>query len=190
MRLFVAIELSDPARSHLGKVQEVLRPVAGQVSWTAVANLHLTLKFLGEVPDPHVPAICHALRTTSVPDETQISATRMQCFPERGSIRIVGAEMSGDVATLQTLVTQIEDICHDLGFRREGRVYRPHATLARARAPLPGSVRAKLEQASATLWPGPRMCAHEFVLMQSILGPKGAQYLPVDRIGIGGNTTT
>lgn len=185
MRLFIAIEMPDPVRQHLAGVQEALRRVASEASWTREANLHLTLKFLWGVPDPQVPQVCDALKALAITTQPmRLAATGMECFPERGPIRVIGAKIEGDDERLRDLVEQIEQRCFEIGFRKEGRVYRPHITLARARRPLPGSVRGEFDAVTGTLWPGPGARVERFALIQSKLDPKGSQYTPIAHFGV------
>ncbi len=65
MRCFVAIRLSDRANQELGRVIEELRRVGADVRWVPEANLHLTLKFLGEVSDSEIAPVHEALRQVS-----------------------------------------------------------------------------------------------------------------------------
>ena len=184
MRLFLAIELPSDVRDHLGRVQEALKPVASKASWTRVENLHLTLKFLGEVSDADAAQVCEKLKCVAVGAPIELCAAGIECFPLRGPVRVIGAAMTGDVERLGELHAQIEEACAASGFAREPRAYRPHATLARARVPMPGSSRDRMSERTRQLWPGPRMEATEFVLMHSQLHPKGSRYTPVARFGI------
>ncbi|HEX2972842.1 MAG TPA: RNA 2',3'-cyclic phosphodiesterase [Tepidisphaeraceae bacterium] len=177
MRLFLAIELSESARRHLIKVQDVLRPIVRGVSFTRPENLHLTLKFLGEVPDNNVKPLCDSLEAMAPCGAVELMADQLTCFPERGAIRIIGAGMQVP-ASLGQLVSQIETTCKEHGFRLEGRPYTAHITLARAKDVLPPAMRKTLGEATASLWPGPEVLAEEFVLMQSQLKREGAVYTP------------
>ena len=179
MRLFIAIPLSDPFRNHLARVQQALRPAVGThgTNWTKPSNLHLTLKFLGEVPDERVTEVCDALGAIRSSGPVELLAENLLCFPPNGPIRIVGAGLR-PTPPLQQLVEQIELACEPLGFPLEGRAFRPHITLARARKPLPGRLRRDLADAAIDLWPGPAMPADRFVLMESQLSSSGPAYTP------------
>ena len=183
MRLFLAIELPEPARRHLAGVQSVIAPALPKASRPAARNLHLTLKFLGDVPDAGVPALCDALREVRLDGPMTLSATRLECFPPRGPVRVIaaGLEEGGGVGRLPRLHAETEAACAGLGFPREGRPYRPHVTLARARIPVPASRRAPLEELTASAWPGPAFTAGEFCLIESRLKPTGAEYTVLAR---------
>ena len=157
MRLFLAMLLSSEAQASLAGVGRVLRasfPVVGgrgKVSWVGAGNLHLTVKFLGEVVAERVPGICDALMGLGVGARLPISvrAEHLECFPPRGAVRVITAGIGGDAGPLVLLHDRVEEVCAGLGFGREGRRYRPHVTLGRARTALAGSVREKLTMVSA-----------------------------------------
>jgi 2'-5' RNA ligase len=181
VRLFIAVELPDPVRQHLRDVQSALRPDAPRASWTRPDNLHLTLKFLGEVRDQQFPSLADSLSRVSVDGNADLYAAAVECFPERGPVRIVAAALEGTLGPLKALHAAIEQRCAFLGFEREARSYRPHVTLARARPTLPPAVRERLTGATTATWPGPTFVVPEFVLMESRLKPSGAEYLVAAR---------
>ena len=177
MRLFLAIELTDPVRRHLVRLQEKLRPLVENVSWTKAANLHLTLKFLGEVDDNKIKPLCDDLAAVPPSGQVELTPDRLTCFPERGMVRVIGAGLNTPLSLLQ-LVSHIESTCKSHGFRLEGRPYTSHITLARARDLVPAAMRKKLEETAAPLFPGPSMVAEQFTLVQSQLRREGAVYTP------------
>ena len=134
MRLFLAIELPEAVRTHLEAVQQLLRPHARSVSWTRAQNLHLTLKFLGEVPDPDLPHVTAALERVPVASPIALQSEGLEIFPPRGPIRILAAALKGDVPRLAALVEGLEEALAPLGFARETRRFTPHLTLGRVRS--------------------------------------------------------
>jgi 2'-5' RNA ligase len=181
MRLFLAIELPEEVRERLVRIQQAW-PVSLNrgYSRTRAENLHITLKFLGETPDERVAPLCEALGQLPARAMIPLRIDQMVFFPPRGAPRIVGAGPSETTELIAQLHEALEAICQGMGFPREGRAYRPHVTLARARTPLP-SARGQLEQAAASILPCPGMEIDEFVLMQSELLPRGARYTPLAR---------
>lgn len=182
MRLFTAILLPDAARSHLARVESELKGLWNAprkwpaVSWTREPNLHVTLKFLGEVPDERVPGVCDALDRVSFPSSPlRLETDRLDAFPSRGSIRVLHAHVAGDEEALGMLFSSIDSACATIGFPREHRRYRAHVTLGRARAPLRGAWE-ELERATAEQWPGPVFEASQFALVHSRLNPTGSVY--------------
>ena len=191
MRCFIAIELPAEARAHLARVQERLRsciasgrPRDSQASFTRGENLHITLKFLGEADDGLTAKLAAALVQVRGVGEIVIRAGQVECFPERGPVRIVAAGFAGALPALASLHEAIEERCQGLGFAREMRAYRPHVTLARARPTLPSRVRPDLTTAASADFPGPEIDMRDFVLMRSHLGQGAPRYEVIARFGL------
>src|SRR4051812_26066668 len=136
MRLFVAIELPDDVRAALAAVQDRLRrAIPDGVSWVKPANLHMTMKFLGEVPDERLPAVVEALRAVTARGELRLATGRAAVMPPRGPARVLVADVDGEVEALKLLAAAIDDACAKIGFERERRPFRPPLTLGRLRPP-------------------------------------------------------
>ena len=183
MRLFLAIELTDDVRAHLLATRKRLETGLPKFSYTKPENLHLTLKFLGDVEPKRVDAITESLAKIST-QRIELRASGIECFPNRGPIRIITAAMTGTIAPLKALVDNIEQRCKFLGFEKEQRAYKPHVTLGRARPVLSAKFRQLASDATVGLWPGPTFSPRDFVLMNSQLGPQGSTYSAVARFAI------
>jgi 2'-5' RNA ligase len=173
MRLFVAIELPDDVRAALAAVQDRLRDaIPDGVSWVKPANLHMTMKFLGEVPDQRVPAIVDALRAITWHGALRLSTGPAAVMPPRGPGRVLVVDVEGEVDGLESLAATIDDACATAGFEREGHPFRPHLTLGRLRPPrrLPPNAIANVDA------PAVPVTVTEFVLIQSQLNPTGSIY--------------
>src|SRR5689334_22448235 len=132
MRLFIAIELPHEVRQHVARVRDDLKSQISNASFTRDDNLHITLKFLGEVDEKRTESLIESLQNITVGGAIRIKAEQIECFPNRGPVRIIAAGFGGSVETLAGLHRSIEQRCQHLGFERETRQYRPHVTLARA----------------------------------------------------------
>ena len=187
MRLFLAIELPQPVQDHLASVQRLLQPQLDRASMTRDHALHVTLRFLGEADPAQIDPICESLTAASGGGggPVELSATHGECFPDRGSVRIIAAGFGGDLKRVKALHAAVEQRCVFLGFRREDRPYRPHVTLARARPVLPPATRKLVSELSAPVWPGPTFMAERFVLFQSRLTPQGSQYTKLHEFPLG-----
>ena len=184
MRLFTAIELPEPVREYLLRIRTALAKsvdLADAVSWVKPENLHVTLKFLGEVPDETAGELATSLGRIQVAS-MRLAVDHIVYFPKRGAVRVIAGGFTGDVAELVDLFSRVEDVCAAAGFEREGRAYTPHVTLGRARYGRGGAaLRRVREKTLAHLFPGPEFSAAGFVLMRSQLHPEGAIYTPVAR---------
>jgi 2'-5' RNA ligase len=184
MRLFIAIELSEGAGRHVAGLLRDLRQRKSHfhgLSWVRPENLHITVKFLGEVSDDRLPALCMELGEIATEGPATLHVDRVEFFPSGGPIRVVAMGLGGDVGRVNHLHRSTEEQCERLGIPRDGRLYRPHITLARCRDPLPADQRTSWGRAVDPQLPGPVFAASEFVLMESRLKPDGPEYIPLAR---------
>ena len=167
LRLFVALELPDPVRESLAAIA-TLAPQLGR-GWTPPRNLHLTLKFLGQVPAEGLEPVSAALR--GIPFKPFVThPTGFCCFPTPRRARILAVELADADDHLKTLAAAIDTACEPLGFPRETRPFRPHITLARGKPTLPADVVGRVLGRADQLFPGPPWTVDRFVLMRSTLG--------------------
>ena len=133
VRAFVAIELGDDAGSALAvlvsRLREAriraLRPVRPE-------GIHLTLKFLGNVPRARLDSIATEVSkavSKSMPFALELGGVGV--FPDRSRARVLWVGVGGDVPSLIDLQSEVEKAMSGLGFERERRPYSPHLTVAR-----------------------------------------------------------
>jgi 2'-5' RNA ligase len=130
MRVFIAIDLPDEIRKALSDVQRELRRVTNTCRWVAPESIHITLRFIGEVPDKRVDDIHDALTGITWKPFT-ISVRGVGFFPGTRSPRVFWAGMESP--TMKELAERLDTRIESLGFDKEKRVFRPHITLARAK---------------------------------------------------------
>jgi 2'-5' RNA ligase len=177
MRLFIAIHLPDPALDHLGKVQAALRTVIVDANFIRNLNLHLTLKFLGEVDEPRLQSLQEALERTTGGGAIGFQATGLILFPPSGDVRIVAAHVGGAGGEQLNLAQSVIDrATRGFGQPTEPKRFVPHITLARARNSLPAKLRLPMNGAVKSHFPGPTVSVRQFHLMQSEPSPTGSRY--------------
>lgn len=175
LRLFVGVKAqSGPAvasaLARLGEMGNAVRPVRDD-------QLHVTLKFLGDVEEQLIPEIAEqtsrALEETSAFEWT-LRGTGVFPSASRPSVVWAGTDAS---EPFTSLAEQIESACEPLGFPRESRPFRPHVTLARIKFRPPPELATWLRETAQTEF-GPQR-AEEVILFQSILAPRGSVYTPL-----------
>lgn len=144
-------------------------------------NLHVTLKFLGEIPDDRLPELCLALGQCKKAVRHHVEVDRVECLPERGPVRIISAGLTGELDRLHALFAEIESACQALNIPSERRAFRPHITFIRLRSPLPPYARDRVGSMSMPADATLRFETSEFILFQSHLEPTGARYVPLAR---------
>jgi 2'-5' RNA ligase len=130
IRCFVAVELPPSMRDGIGRIEEGLRMPGLRLVRPDIC--HITLKFLGDVPEDRIERICDALKSAQVePFEAQVRG--IGAFPGK-SIRVVWLGLEGNFGPLHR---RVDDLLGQLGFEREGRKFSPHVTLGRVGRPSP-----------------------------------------------------
>ncbi|MBV9851975.1 MAG: RNA 2',3'-cyclic phosphodiesterase [Armatimonadetes bacterium] len=171
MNHFFALELSDEARRAVAAVAgEWRRRLRPRAAWYNPADYHITLKFLGDVPEMRQPELVAAALPVAARDTLlEIRLRGIGVFPNarRPNVLWVGVQ---DNDTLKELAAQLDGALADLGFRRETRAYVPHVTLARIRAAHPLGPEDWPDTGERTF---PNFAADHFVLMQTL--PPGAR---------------
>jgi len=189
MRLFVALEPPGAVRRRLEQVASEIRRVAGraaeEVKWVRGESVHLTLQFLGNVPEERVPDVAAALAESArAARPLHLEVRGAGGFPNARRPRVVWAGLEGDLEPLSALVRDIGRRLAPLGFAPEDRPWSPHLTLGRARgggAPGLGGALSAVKDAEVGGWR-----AAEIVLFRSHLSPEGPRYEPVRRVALGG----
>lgn len=179
VRLFVACEVPDDVRENIGSIIETLRSRSGTaVRWIRPEGVHVTLKFLGEVPVKQLPAIKLAVQEAVVghsPFELEFSS--IGTFGGREGLRIMWVGIAGDVLRLEALVRAVNAALAVVGFEPERRPFRPHLTLGRVRDEIPTRQRAEIEVAVGKMDVPPSAWRTTHVsLMRSRLTTAGAVY--------------
>ena len=168
MRLFVGIPLPDDVRARLGELKGGLQGAR----WVSPENLHLSLRFIGEVPGGDEADIDEALAAIEAP-AFPMTLSELGFFDRRGRVHAVwaGVEMSEPLARLRA---KVEQALVRLDHEPEHRKFKPHVTLARMKKGSASEVGEFLEaQNGFSAGPFDVGC---FTLYRSHLGRGGAYY--------------
>ncbi len=135
MRLFTAIDLPQDILLRLERLVAALRPEA-LIKWSPLDNLHITTKFIGEVPEARVNELSEALAEVAPRQPFEVEIRELGWFPNERSPRVLWAGVHGGVP-LRTLARETEEHLIPLGIASEDREFSPHLTLARIKSPVP-----------------------------------------------------
>jgi 2'-5' RNA ligase len=186
MRLFIALDIDDAIRERIARFVGGVSAFAPDARWAKPESLHVTLKFIGEQPEPAVERIKKALGTIAS-SPLEIHFRGYGFFPTAKSPRVfwIGLEAGPQLAAL---AKAIDEKMASLGIPNEDRAFSPHLTLARGRGGS-GSPRHSKEngpnrtfhrlQEKLAVLTDPEfgtMTPREFFLYQSHLSPKGSKY--------------
>ncbi len=175
LRAFFALDLDARSVRRVARVADRLRMGSGAPSaaWTPPHNLHLTLKFLGDVDRAHVGPLAAEVGPLASGRKAPLpGAFRLDAFPSAGRAEVVVALLDDPDGEVAELATRVDAIALRHGVGPEKRAFRPHVTLARLKRPF--DVRRWLRPELA---PGSDACGvSSLTLFETRLDPRGAVY--------------
>ncbi|MEM2874676.1 MAG: RNA 2',3'-cyclic phosphodiesterase [Candidatus Hadarchaeales archaeon] len=178
MRLFIAIEVSDDVRRELVRAQERLKATGADIKPVEPENIHLTLKFLGEVSEERIGDISAAIdRSASGRGIFPAGVRGIGVFPDLRHVRVIWAGVGTGSERIVEIQRSLDAELQALGFERE-RDFVPHITLARVRSPR-GKERLAAEVRSMSGMDFGSTEVRSVVLKQSTLTPRGPIYTTV-----------
>ena len=181
-RIFCAIELPATVRGLiLQHIADLKAAVPGaRASWAREATLHLTLKFLGEIPVTAVPTFSNAVaRAVAGVSPFSIRLNETGAFPKHGQPKVLWIGVDDGSRRLADLQSRLEEESEVAGYAKEQRPFHPHLTIARLRDP---RVARALASAHKEIQFEPVMIpVSELVVIRSELSSAGSKYTAVSR---------
>lgn len=184
IRAFIAIELPDAVRAVVRDVQQRLRTRGIDAKWVRPENLHLTLRFLGDIAPEQAAGLGALLgRATCSRPRFSLAAQGLGVFPGMRRPRVLWCGLGGDLEALSGLHAELAGGLAAAGFPDDDRPFRGHLTLARFKGPLDtGRLLAAIE-AVGTYPPVP-FAVERVCLLQSQLTNAGPIYTRLAAAGL------
>ncbi len=187
IRSFIAVPLSPEVQSGARRLVSKIAGEGDGIRWVPMDNLHLTLKFLGDVDNTEVPAVCKIVRNVTKDFEPfDLDFAGASALPNLDRPRVISVSVSDPSESLRKIVARLETELAEMGFKPEPRDYVPHLTLGRTKG---GSRRASEEVVQRVkqyldIRLG-AMCVDTVELIASFLEKKGPSYQVMDTIDLG-----
>ena len=181
-RTFCAFELPESLRARIDQHSQLVREAVPEAaaSWSRSENIHLTVKFFGNVDQQRVPvisAVAAHVATEFSPIQIEVGKTGVFPRPSRPQVLWIGIHDPSQA--LANLHKQLENQLAPEGFPKEDRAFRPHLTTARIRKPHDA---AKLAQTHLeTKFDTVEISLNELVLFRSELSSRGSKYTAISR---------
>jgi 2'-5' RNA ligase len=176
IRAFIAIGLPAEGIDTIRRIQQTLGSRGISLRWVPVKNVHLTLKFLGDIRPDAVAPIAEAIGQVAAglcPFQLQVRGAGV--FPGLGKPRVLWAGVGGQLQALNQLHAALQDALARIGVAREKRPFRGHLTIGRVKGRIDSRVLsqalAACSETSSTLF-----VANAIMLVQSRLQRSGAVY--------------
>jgi 2'-5' RNA ligase len=187
-RTFIAVAVPDALGQKLTRLQTLLAPDLPGVRWSAAHPFHLTLAFLGDIPDTDLNDVCRATAAAAAafePFELRLEA--LGAFPSAARPRVVWVGGTGPgVAPLGTLQKEVVKAVRAVGYPPDDDRFHPHVTLGRIKPgrgrPLDLTAQVKHYQS----WSAGSFTVTEAIVFASTLASEGPTYAPLGRAPLQG----
>jgi len=180
IRAFIAVSLAPAVGEEIAKVQSALKEAQGDIRWTRIEGMHLTLKFLGDIAREQVEPILAALQTPLRDQQAfRVLARGLGTFPNLKRPKVLWAGLHGD--ELAELQEKVESALVSLDFPPEDRGFTPHLTLGRVRSLRGWEHVLAIVRKHEHVQFGESIIDH-ITLYQSTLRPDGAVYSPLGTV--------
>ena len=187
MRTFIAIDIPDDVRASIEEVQARLKRMdfGVKISWAKVANLHLTLQFLGVVEEVVVEKLKPALQLIAAQHQAfEVTVRGAGAFPDDKRPRVVWIGCDDDGKRLQALARAVQDAMQSFGFTPEQHGFSAHLTLGRIRSPRPDAALTRaLDSLKDTSFG--TLQVEAIHLLESQLHPEGSIYTKLSSHALG-----
>jgi 2'-5' RNA ligase len=182
-RTFVAIEMPEDVRQQFKEVQATLRRADAHVKWVEPHNIHLTLKFLGDIGEDHLEGLFEGLAegVQGIPS-FEITLSRLGAFPNLKKPRVIWIGVERGKEEMIQLQKKLEESIFNHGFPREDRKFSPHLTIGRVKSPR--GLDELVTIMKDTPFESNSIAIREVVVMTSTLTPEGPIYTPLRKIGL------
>lgn len=189
-RTFVAIELPDSVRERIGKVIDHLTPKAPPVRWVEPHQLHLTLAFLGDIPESDLRSVCQAVEQVVEPHARfELEFREFGSFPSGKPPRVLWLGVTGDLEPLQRLQRSVTAATRATGYPPTDARFHPHVTLGRVH-PDGSALDWPHLVKPFTLWSAGKVQVKQVVTMASVLRPEGPAYGLLSKARLGARAST
>lgn len=182
LRAFIAIELPDTVRATLRQVQNRFQAYRFKIRWVKAENIHLTLKFLGNIGIDAVEKVHQAItEETENRDPFNLQTKGVGVFPGVKRPKVLWAGLSGNIEHLASLQQAVDGRLAKIGFAREQRKFKGHLTLGRIKGRVnPRQLVDAMEQIGG--FESDPFSVNRVVLFQSRLKSSGAEYTPLHAV--------
>ena len=182
MRAFIAVEIDDLTKQKISDLISNLKKSKTDVKWITEDQMHLTLKFLGNIDKDKVRDIANTLSNISNNFKSfTISLSNIGAFPNLNRPRVIWLGIDKGAGYLKNLNEKIENELEKLGFEKEDREFNPHLTLGRVKTSKDLSELKKLLNETRFSLKND-ININELILFQSTLTPRGATYSKLSTI--------
>ncbi len=179
MRTFIAIELPQNIKTYLSRIQEQLKASGADIKWVEPKNIHLTLKFLGEIDQNKLDKVIKILEDIAKEKNSfHMRIVSVGAFPRINSPRVIWVGIDKGDNEAKEIAKELEEKIAKIGIPKENRPFSSHITIGRTRSSLnlKNLVEGLNILASGSLKEDLEFGVTKITLYKSTLTPKGPIY--------------
>lgn len=183
VRTFIAVELPEHLKRQADKLIVSLKPLSGGVRWVKAANLHFTLRFLGNIEQDSVPALAKQIKK-DLEDISPFSIclSGLGCFPNIRRPRVIWLGTGGDIEGFKALANKVETACRQCGYPKADKSFSPHLTLGRVK--FPKGLETLVEDLQKRHFESEEFKVDKVVIFKSDLSPSGPTYTAMVKVAL------
>jgi 2'-5' RNA ligase len=183
IRTFIAVDIPQSVKMELDKLISELRLQAPDIRWVRAANLHITLRFLGEIPRDSIPAVAAEIKKNLKGlAGFEAALADIGGFPNLLRPRVIWVGSDTGTEALQNLAGVVEKSCNDAGFGKADKPFSSHLTIGRVKFPRSFDKLASVIEAAS--FESAPFRVDEVVIFKSDLLPAGPRYTRLETIPI------
>jgi 2'-5' RNA ligase len=178
-RIFVAFTIPDVQRTRLGRLQGLIAPEIPNARWVTPEMFHVTLAFLGDVPDVHLNSVCQAvaLACEGFPPLT-VNLQSLGTFPDPARPRVAWVGLTGPgIEALGKLQRSIVEALGEAGYPPEDDRFTPHLTLGHIKSKKGEHLDLTPLIAHYRTWSAGNFAVNAVVTFSSTVTPEGPAYM-------------
>ncbi|WP_435005681.1 RNA 2',3'-cyclic phosphodiesterase [Tundrisphaera lichenicola] len=187
-RTFIALPIPTVQRTRLGRLQGLIAPEIPNAHWVEPSLFHLTLAFLGDVPDVDLARLCKAVSEASSEfDPITLNLQSLGAFPNPERPRVVWVGIPGpDLDALTNLQEAVAGAAAEAGYPPDDDRFHPHVTLGRIKSKRGQEIEISRLIPHYRSWAAGLFTSSEVVVYASTLTPEGPSYMPLARAPLRG----
>jgi 2'-5' RNA ligase len=183
IRAFIAVDIPQETKMDIDRLISGFRADGSGIRWVKAANLHLTLRFLGDIPQESMPQLAESLKANVDGFGTfDLMLKGIGAFPNLRRPRVIWIGTDKGTDRLSELAGRVEKSCVDSGFGRADKKFSSHLTIGRVK--FPKGLDRLLGKIGKTEFESPEFDVGEISVVKSDLSPAGPKYTKLENISL------
>ena len=183
IRTFIAVDLPQEIKMEIDKMIAGFRQLNANIRWVKAANLHLTLRFLGDIPEEAIPPLAENIKgNTQGFGRFDLSLSGLGAFPNLRRPRVIWIGSGSGTDRLKSLAAKVEQATIESGFGKGDKPFSSHLTIGRVK--FSRGLDQLLAQIEKTEYESSSFGVNEVIIFKSDLSPAGPKYTRLETISL------